>query len=599
MANINLTTVPFSTIIRRPGGGAEGWHNESQAVYEKAPMDSYYRFVWTRLEGATQGSYNWAFFDGLVNQAISRKQKLSFGIMTDYPDGDAGLGLARYADGSHGSYPEYLHKAMQAESVKDWKANVGTWVPNYNSPTYHARLLALHKSLNQHIIDKGWQKVIQFIDIRGYGCWGEWNSSGIVGHVNEYPAGTFPTVASLKKIVDAHRDGFPDFPLVAMIAGFDAQWLGNVWNPAEIAYYLLTQKNNWGLFGWRRDQWGAHDGYLKDYLEFNTRSFNGVVFNTLIMDRWKFAPITGEPMPSGDNMNDLLRQVMLYHATSFGDGNYGGFSNLAEITENVKQASNACGYKLQIESGNFTLNGNAISTTLNWKNGGIGPTYEDWQAVLFLKKSDGTTAAQSVSLFKPKLFLPAAVASAITDSFVFSIPAGTYTLSVKVIDPKGYRDPMPLFNAGRQADGSYNLGTVVTGTTPPPVNVGPVVSAGSDITITLPVNMVTLVGSASDSDGTIAKVLWAKVSGSGTPATPNVNSTIISGLLEGISVYKFTGTDNAGAIASDQVTITVKPAVVVPPPTPDRKLIDITTAVKTTTTLTAIYDDGSKEVIVK
>lgn len=598
MANINLTTVPFSTIIRRPGAGAEQWGNGSANVYEKDADDVYRRFVWTLLEGATQGSYNWAYFDGLVNEAIAKKQKFSFGIMTDYPDGDANLGLARYSDGSHGSYPQYLHTAMQSESVKDWKAG-STWVPNYNSPTYHARLLALHKALNQHIIDKGWQKVIQFIDIRGYGCWGEWNSSGIVDNVNEYPAGTFPNVASLKKIVDAHRDGFPDFPLVAMIAGFDALWLNNVWNPAEIAHYLLTQKNNWGLFGWRRDQWGAHDGYLKDYLEFNNRSFNGVVFNTLIMDRWKYAPITGEPMPSGDNMNDLLRQVLLYHATSFGDGNYGGISNLTEISNNVKAASNACGYKLQIEGGNFTLNGSALSVTLNWKNGGIGPTYEDWQVLLILKKIDGTTAAQSVSLFKPKLFLPLSAASMITDSFVFSIPAGTYTLAVKVIDPKGYRDPMPLFNAGRQADGSYNLGTVVTGATPPPVNVGPVVSAGSDVTITLPVNTVTLVGSATDSDGTIKSVLWEKVSGSGTPATPDKNSTLVSGLQEGISVYRFTGTDDDNASNSKTVSITVKPAVVIPPPTPDRKLIDITTSVKSTTTLTAIYDDGSKEVIVK
>ena len=112
--------------------------------------------------------------------------------------------------------------------------------------------------------------------------------------INTRP-GTFPTVASLKRIVDAHTKGFPTIPLVAMIAGFDAGWLGNTNNPPEIAHYILTQRNTWGPIGWRRDQWGATDNYLRDYLENNNRSFSGITFKTLIMDRWKTAPVTGEP----------------------------------------------------------------------------------------------------------------------------------------------------------------------------------------------------------------------------------------------------------------------------------------------------------------
>lgn len=589
MANINLSTIPFSTIIRRPGAGAEKWHNGSQAVYEFSPMDVYHRFNWSRLENQTQGVYNWSFFDGLVNEAISKKQKFSFGIMSCYPDGDESVGNVSFPEGGTAAYPLYLHKLMQAESVKDWKTG-NSWTPNYNSVHYLNRLLALHQALNTHILEKGWEKVINCIDVRGFGAWGEWNSSYTPNNViSDYPAGTFPTIATFKKIIDAHTAGFPNFPLVAMIAAFDGQYLQNTWIPVEIGHYILTTKNSWGPLGWRRDQWGARDGYLSAYLENNNKSFNGIPLAPLIMNRWKTSYTTGEPMPSGDNMGDLLRQVMLYHATSFGDGNYGGISNLAEITENVKQASNACGYKLQIESGNFTVNGNAVSVTLNWKNGGAAPTYENWDIVILLK---GTTA-QVVSSFKPKLFLPMPTATPITDSFVAAAPAGTYTLSVKVIDPTGYRDPMPLYNAARQADGSYNLGTVVIGTTPVPVNKEPVVSAGNDIEITLPVNTVTLVGSATDLDGTIAKVLWEKVSGSGTPATSNVRTTIVSGLTEGVSVYKFTGTDNEGAAKSDQVTITVKPKPA--EPVPGKKLIDI----ETKTTLTAIFDDGSKEVIVK
>lgn len=584
MANINLATLPFSTVIRRPGAGAEQWNNGSEAVWEKDADDAYYRFTWAQLENLTLGGYNWTHFDNLVNGCIAKKQKLSFGVMVCYPWGDTGVGCVSFPEGGFGAYPLYLHKLMQAESVKDWRTG-DTWTPNYNSPNYLARLLALYQALNAHIIAKGWEKVVQFIDNRGFGAWGEWNSSYTpTNNVSDYPPGTFPTIATFKKIIDIFTTGFPNFRLLNMIAVFDGNLLGNTMIPPEIGEYALQSRNNRGLLGWRRDQWGATDGYLSQYLENNNR-----VNKALIMERYKVAPITGEPMPSGNNMSDLLRQVLLYHATSFGDGNYGGISNLAEITENVKNASNACGYKLQIESGNFTPNGNALSITLNWKNGGIGPTYEDWQVILFLRN----TTAQIVSTFKPELFLPAATASAVTDSSVFSVPAGTYPLAVKVIDPKGYRDPMPLYNAGRQADGSYNLGTVTIGTAPTP-NVGPVVSAGSDITITLPVDTVKLVGSATDPDGSIAKVLWRKVSGSGVIATPNTNSTDITGLQEGTSVYEFTGTDNMNASKSDQITITVKPK---PVPQPDKKIVDMLTTVETT--YTTVYSDGTKEVFVK
>jgi hypothetical protein len=165
-------------------------------------------------------------------------------------------------DGGTAAYPQYLHNLMKAEAVKDWRSG-STWVPNYNSNNYLNRLLALNQAIYNHIQTTSYngikyKDVMNFIDIRGYGSWGEWHSAGLVDNVSQYPAGTFPTVASFKRIVDAHTKGFPTIPLVAMIAAFDAGWLNNTKNPAEIAYYVLTQRNSWGPIGWRRDQWGAN-----------------------------------------------------------------------------------------------------------------------------------------------------------------------------------------------------------------------------------------------------------------------------------------------------------------------------------------------------
>jgi hypothetical protein len=466
-----FTEIPFSnTDIQNPGRGAEQWHdrtdvNVPQEGVNTAAMDVYHRFVWTRLEGATQGSYNWAYFDGLVNAAINKKQKMSFGIMTVYPDGRPENGLASY-DGGYSAYPLYLHNLMKAEAVKDWRKG-STWVPNYNSNHYLNRLLALNQALYNHILatsynGKRYRDVINIIDIRGYGSWGEWHSAGIVDNVNQYPAGTFPTVASFKRIVDAHTKGFPTFPLVAMIAAFDAGWLNNTKNPAEIAHYVLTQRNTWGPIGWRRDQWGATDQYLKDYLENNNRSFNGVVFKNLIMERWKTAPITGEPPAwNPGDYYDLERQVRLYHASSFGNGNYGVTPNTT-IKERVRAASKATGYRIKIVSGEApaTITRN-VAFTVNtiWQNVGLAPTYENWTVSFELQTTANVVKWTGNSIRVLKLFAPAAAGVNTSDRFTVptTVPAGTYKLVVRVKDPLAYRPNMKLAINGRNADGSYTI----------------------------------------------------------------------------------------------------------------------------------------------
>jgi hypothetical protein len=100
----------------------------------------------------------------------------------------------------------------------------------------------------------------------------------------------------------------------------------------------------------------------------------------------------------------------------------------------------------------------------------------------------------------------------------------------------------------------------------PPPNQAPTANAGTDKTITLPTNSVTLAGSGSDPDGTIASYSWTKVSGgAATINSPGAASTTISGLAQGTYIFRLTVTDNAGATGSDDVTVTVNAAPNQPP----------------------------------
>ncbi len=103
-----------------------------------------------------------------------------------------------------------------------------------------------------------------------------------------------------------------------------------------------------------------------------------------------------------------------------------------------------------------------------------------------------------------------------------------------------------------------------------PANTPPTAAAGADQSITLPTSSVQLNGSATDPDGSIAAYAWTKISGpsAGSIAAPNQPSTAVNGLEQGTYIFRLTVTDNAGAAAVDDVTVTVNAATPPPPPPP-------------------------------
>ncbi len=144
-------------------------------------------------------------------------------------------------------------------------------------------------------------------------------------------------------------------------------------------------------------------------------------------------------------------------------------------------------------------------------------------------------------------------------TLVSGLTPGTYIYKLTVTDNS---------NASTSA-----LDTIIVNPAPsqPPPNIAPVANAGPAQTITAPASSVILNGSASfDPDGTIVSFSWVLTSGQGSVIISNSNKVIagISGLTPGTYTFQLTVTDNSGATNSDQVTVTVNPAVnkiIVPP----------------------------------
>lgn len=128
---------------------------------------------------------------------------------------------------------------------------------------------------------------------------------------------------------------------------------------------------------------------------------------------------------------------------------------------------------------------------------------------------------------------------------VTGLIAGGYTFQVLVTD-----------NGGLTAIATVPV--TVFPAVPNPVS--PTANAGSDSTITLPKNTVTLIGSGTDPDGTIAGYAWVKFSGpSASIVNPNSPTTRVENLVAGNYVFRLTVTDNDGSIGSDDVNVIVLP----------------------------------------
>lgn len=183
--------------------------------------------------------------------------------------------------------------------------------------------------------------------------------------------------------------------------------------------------------------------------------------------------------------------------------------------------------------------GRNISITLPTSNANLSGTATD---------ADGTIASYNWRQVNgPSTATIANAGNAATA--VSGLVAGVYTFRLTATDNDG-------------GTGSDEL--TVTVNAAAQTNAAPVANAGTNRTITLPTNSVSLSGTGTDSDGTISTYRWTQVSG---PSTALINpvtaaNTTVSTLVAGTYVFRLTVTDNDGATDADETTVVVNPAPV-------------------------------------
>ncbi|MGK2860349.1 MAG: PKD domain-containing protein, partial [Chitinophagaceae bacterium] len=160
--------------------------------------------------------------------------------------------------------------------------------------------------------------------------------------------------------------------------------------------------------------------------------------------------------------------------------------------------------------------------------------------------ADGTIAGYAWTMVSGPTIFTIGNANAATTTLT-GLVQGTYTFRLTVTDNDGATD---------------TDNKTVTVNAAPVVNQVPVANAGNNIVLTLPTNSTNLTGTGTDADGTIASYMWTRVSGPTTFTLGNANAatTTLTNLVQGTYVFRLTVTDNGGATATDDKTVTVNAA---------------------------------------
>lgn len=520
-----MPTLSFTQVtgdLNRPGSGANQWTFDQNIIniptqgINTQRLDTYWRFLWNDFQACngSQNLFSFTAFDAQFQDAINKKQRISFGIM-QFCSCDSNFLCS--VGGALSTYPIWLHNQMQAETPKDFISG-GLWVPNYNSPSWLNAWKALNVAVNNHIMTTTfngvrYQDIINHIDIRGYGNFGEWTNNEFGG-----PAGTIATDASLKAIIDATVQSYPTFQTVNMIAMFDGNQLSNTLVSPAVGFYALTTSNTKGKPGWRRDNWGQTDSYISQWTDANPTVVSGLHFNTEIMARWQQAPIVGEPQDQGSagRFTALPTQINTYHGNSFGNGNFNDSSNPTNATTqaNFRAASANAGARFTLTGGNITTN----SITLNWSNIGINPCYGFWNPTLEFRVG-ATVIATKVVSFVPHMFFPGTI---ISNDSLSTVPNGTYDVHLLMKDAVGFQFPMPLFITGVQSDGGYLLASGVV------ISNGPTTTTTSTSSTTTTTHSTTSTSTTSTTSHSTTSTSSTTTTTHSTTSTSSTSSTTTS-----------------------------------------------------------------------
>ena len=392
---------------------------------------TYWRAYWDEVEPTNDG-YDWTLVDSVINAADLRGETFAFRLMA--------------ASGSGTEVPQWLIDKGIA------KGNcVGfDFEPDFTDDTFMYYMEDL-------IADFGARydgdERIDFVDLGGFGTWGEWNLQGTSYSDCSTP---IPDTVYLKPYVDWHVQAFQNTPLSMPMAQH------------TVTYYALRQ----GV-GWRGDCFGDWDMFGPGWSHMEDE-YPGFIGGDAVTDTaWRKGPvqlevcntITGWSNTFGYDttvFRSTIDSALAYHASVV---------NL-KYHDSVPDAywpmlydwQRKMGYRFVLEEMQYVAepdSGSQVRLAGRWSNDGVAPVYRPYRLAYRLR--DTATDAiwtQDVSSYDLRDLLPGD--HMILDQFTLpdSVPRDGYFLDVTVLDIVSDSAVIVIAIDSVRTDGWHEVGDV-------------------------------------------------------------------------------------------------------------------------------------------
>jgi hypothetical protein len=429
------TVIPRSAAeIPNTGRGLYDWQGGTSGLPPGWPLVDYYMrdaIDWSRDLEPSQGHYSFLERPGVIDEgladAAAKGGRLRFRIMAWMP-------------GSTNRMPSYIETETAG----------GQTFPKWNSASWQNAWANLWKALGSKY---GSNPRIGWIDTGGYGAWGEAHMNGVM------TPGSHITTENFLKMVGVVVAAFPK---AHVLIGTSAA----VKDEAPLQQELLPSVvKKYPSVGFHFDNMGAlapADGNNLPYL-----APGGQAQDIPAWERWKTAPVISEWWNLPDATVAIARaSTEAWHVSGIGSGNI-QTSVLTGSEPEYQELLKLAGFRDQLDRVEVSplTAGHTTNFTATWENVNVAPTYDRWEVSYELRRGESVVWS-ATSAFNLRALLPTGgkpLRSSDTFTLPASLPAGSYTLAVRVVDPTNTVAPMRLADGGRTSDGAYPLGTVSVG----------------------------------------------------------------------------------------------------------------------------------------
>lgn len=380
---------------------------------------AYCRWYWNVLE-PERGKFRWDIIDLALAEARAHGQTLAIRLMP-YSDEDP--------------LPVWYQKSGARRANKPEDKDGKIWQPDFSDP-------AFLKYWGELVAEAGKRydgnPYLDSVDISSVGYWGEgWSSY-------------MPDFQYQSPLIDIWLKAFPR---TMLLMNFD--------EPQALTYGTAHGA------GWRLDCLGdmrtsSDDPYFPaEMLEIYPQQ----VVRSGIQDVWQKRPVSLETCDTpagwkrdGFDVDYILNQALRWHVSSV---NVKSSPIPQEWKPNFERFEKMMGYRFmlrRLEYPRTVTPGNMMLLHMWWLNAGVAPIYKEYPLAIELRSAHNSAVIRIP--VDTRTWLPG---DAVFDGTVYvpdTLPPGTYTFRIAMLDPFTNKPAIRFAIEGRSSDGWYDMGSL-------------------------------------------------------------------------------------------------------------------------------------------